>query len=160
MLHFYEDVVAHGNSLYYINNAHYSVCGVFGFRGLRAPVFLFNKLFGLAVNEAVLYFIGKAVAAGFFAAGLPLVGRLAAQLAWKPPPAMGMLFTALWPPAFFACLVMGQYDSICLLFILLALCRWMQGDMLRFSLWIGVGAACKFFPLLLVLPLLLLAKSD
>ncbi len=55
-----------------------------------------------------------------------------------------MLFTALWPPAFFACLVMGRYDSICLLFILLALCRWMQGDMLRFSLWIGVGPPVIF----------------
>lgn len=160
LLHFYEDVMLHDNSLYYINNAHYSIVIYLIFGLCELPVFIICKLFNLAVNEVLLYFIGKLVSAGFFVAGLAVLYKIALQIGVTQAKSQwAILFCFLWPPAFFACFIMGQYDSICLLFILLALLYWLRGNMLRFSLWIGVGVACKFFPLLLVVPLVLLVEK-
>lgn len=159
-LYFYEDVMAHQNDLYYLNNAHYNIVVYLLFALAELPVFLFQAIFGLVPNEAVLTFVGKLVGAGFFVVCIRLVAVLAAELKteegarqWAP------LFFALWPPAFFSVFVMGQYDTICLAALLGAFLYWLRGDKLKFTLLIGAGAACKFFPLLLFVPLLLLVEK-
>lgn len=161
-LDFYNYVMEHpfGKNLYYINNAHYNIVIYIIFAVAELPVFLFNSIFGTAVNEPLLYYIGKLVSTGFFFACLPVIKRIALQLGfseqdsnWAP------LFFAAMPPAFFSAIVMGQYDSLCLFFLLMGFLNWLRGKPLAFTLWFGVGAACKFFPLLLFVPLLLLIEK-
>ena len=65
----------------------------------------------------------------------------------------------LCPIAFFSPLVMGQYDSICLFFTLLAVCFYLDDKMLKSSIAIGVGITCKFFGLLIFIPLVLLKEK-
>lgn len=157
---FYGNVAAHENAFYYINNAHYNIVVYLLFALAELPVYIINHIFDLAPNEAVLSFVGKLVSTAFFFASLPLVsaiGRMAGlsqrAAGWAP------LFFALWPPAFFSVLAMGQYDSICVFLTLLAVYWWMQGKMLRFAIVFGVAIPFKIFAALLMVPLLLLREK-
>ncbi len=157
---FYENVMLHENTLYYINNAHYNIFVYVIFALFELPVFIINKLFGFAVQEVLLYFIAKLVAIGFYFGCTYLVYLIAKELSFtNEKSAWTSLHTALWAPAFFAVAIMGQYDSICLFFMLLGILFWMRGKLTISALWFGVGAACKFFPLLLFAPLVLLKEK-
>ena len=95
--------------------------------------------------------------------GLALCGfafkRLAARYlpdtrkAWTP----GLIW--LGPAAFIGGLCMGQYDSLCILVILLALPYWLDGDLLRFALVMGLAMVFKMFALFLIIPLVLLREK-
>ena len=160
ILHFYENVMAHENTLYYINNAHYNIVVYAIFGVFLLPVFIVNKLFLLPVQEVLIYFIAKLVAIGFFLGCIYLTYRIAKILLEKEEESLWAgLNTALWPPAFFAACVMGQYDSICLFFTLLGILCWLEGNLQKAAIWFGVGAACKFFPLMLFAPLILLKEK-
>ncbi len=159
-LHFYNNIIAHENSLYYINSAHYNIAVYLIFALAELPVYLFNLIFGTAVSEPLVYFIGKLVSAGFFVACIPVVMLIAQELGLdKVTSRWAGLFFALWPPAFFSSIIMGQYDSLCLFFLLVSVLCWLRGKMLYFALWMGAGAACKFFPLMVFIPLLLLREK-
>lgn len=161
-LQFYNDVMAQpfGTNLYYINYAHYNIFIYIIFGIVELPVYLFNLIFGTAINEPLLYFIGKLVSAGFFAACLPLVHKIALELGLKPQTAnLAALAFALSPPAFFSTFVMGQYDSICLFFLLLGLLYWLRGNLLGCAFMLGAGGAAKFFSLLVLVPLVLLREK-
>lgn len=159
-MHFYGDVIARGSGLYYINNAHYNIVIYLLFAIAELPVFIVCKLFSVTVSEALLYFIGKLVSAGFFVGCLVVIRRVAKELGLSESDSrISSLFMALWPPAFMSVLIMGQYDSLCLFFTLLGFLLWLRGNHTRSALWFGLGAACKFFPLLLFIPLLLLTEK-
>lgn len=157
---FYGEVAAHQNAFSYINNAHYNIVVYLLFGLAELPVYIMNQLFNLPPNEVVLRYVGKAVGALFFAGCLPLVAALARQMGldrrsagWAP------LFFALWPPAFFSAMVMGQYDAICLFLTLLALLFWARGQLWAFALVFGLAIPFKVFAALLMVPLLLLAEK-
>ena len=159
--HFYNDVMAQpfGKDLYYINFAHYNIAVYLIFAVAELPVFLFNLIFG-TYHEPLLYFIGKLVSAGFFFACIPLVKNIAEALGLKnDTPHWAALFFALSPPVFFSCVVMGQYDSICLFFTLLGVWHYLRGNTIACAFWLGAGAGGKFFSLLLLVPLVLLAEK-
>lgn len=157
---YYNDVMAHENSLYYINNAHYNIFIYFIFAIAQFPVFVINSIFHLPVNEPLLYFIGKLVSGIFFVGCFPLIHQIGEELSLSYSTSrIAALFFALWPPAFFSALVMGQYDSIGLFFTLAALLYWMRGRMTAFALMTGVAAACKFFVFFMFIPLLLLREK-
>lgn len=159
-MHFYTDVMEHNNTLYYLNNAHYNVVIYLIFALAELPIFIINSLFGLPVNEPILYFTGKLVSIGFFLACLPVLKEIANELKIEEKlQSWLLLFFVLWPPAFFSSYVMGQYDSICLFFTLLSFMYWLKGKYMHFALVAGVGAACKFFALFLFLPLVLLTEK-
>ncbi|NLW79419.1 MAG: hypothetical protein GXY32_08430 [Ruminococcaceae bacterium] len=157
---FYGEVAAHQNDFYYLNNAHYNIIVYLLFAVAELPAFIVNNIFGLAPNEVVLSYIGKTVSAVFFIGCLPLITAIARQLnlakaaaGWAP------LMFALWPPAFFSVLVMGQYDSISLFLMLLGLWFWAKGRMIPFALVFGLAIPFKTFAALLMIPLLLLAEK-
>lgn len=161
-LEFYNDVMAHpfGKFLYYINNAHYNIFVYIIFALAELPYFLIHVIFKTTLNEPLLYYIGKLVSAGFTVACIPLVKKVAVQLGLQPQDAnWAALFFALMPPVFFSSMVMGQYDAICLFFILLGLYYWLKGNLVMCAFWMGAGAAGKFFSLLLLVPLILLAEK-
>lgn len=159
-LDFYRVVAEHGNTYYYVNNANYNIAVYLIFGAWELPVFLFNRLFGLALNESFLWFWAKLVSAGFFVGCGVMLRRLALLLGMdRQTASLAGLFFVFDPVAFFSPMAMGQYDTLCLFFILWALCWYVKGDLVRFSLVIGAGAACKFFALLVFVPLLLLAEK-
>lgn len=159
-LDFYEVVAAHENSYYYINGANYNIV-VYLFFGLwELPVFAVNSLFGLPLNEAFLIYWAKLLSAGCFAACGWLLRRLCLELG-MPEQRAGLAALLFWfdPLAFFSPMVLGQYDTLCLLFTLWGLCFYVRKKMTPFALLFGVGLVCKSFPLLLFVPLLLLAEK-
>ena len=157
---FYGLVAAHQNNLYYINNAHYNIVVYLLFALAELPVFAVNTLFHLPVNEAVLTFIVKAVNAAFFVGCMPVMVSLARELKYsQTAQSFAPLLFALWPPALFSALVMGQFDVIALFFVLSGLLYWMRGKVLEFSLLFGFAIAIKSLPAFLFLPLLLLIEK-
>lgn len=157
---FYEVVAEHQNTYYYINNANYNIFIYLIFGLWELPVFVFNALFKLALNETFLIYWAKLLCAGFFVGCGWLLRRLCLNLGMeKNTAAAAALFFLLNPIAFFSPMVMGQYDTLCLFFTLWALCFYVQGRYTPFSLVLGLGAVCKFFPLLLFIPLILLVEK-
>lgn len=159
-LYFYEDVVAHQNAFQYFNAAHYNIVVYIVFAVAELPLYIIWSLLGAQPNETVLMFLAKFVCIVFFMCGVALVARLAQEMGADENEQRWASFAfALWPPAFFATMVMGQYDSLCLCVMLLAVLRWLQGRYLPSAFWFGLAAGFKFFPLLLFLPLFLLVEK-
>lgn len=126
---FYEDSMAMKTVYGYANAAHYHivfylVCAIWDL-----PVYLAQKLLG--ENDFVFMLWTKALGVTAFALCGFAFKRLAARYlpdtrkAWTP------WLIWLCPAAFFGVLCMGQYDSLCILVILLALPYWLDGDLLR-----------------------------
>ena len=157
---FYNVVAAHNNGYYYINGANYNVFIYIIFALWELPVFLFNRIADLPLVESFIILWAKAVCAGFFAGCGYMVMRLAQKLGLTKERAMlTAAFFLFNPVAFFSPMVMGQYDTLCLFFTLWALCFYLDGNYTKFSLVIGVGVVCKFFALLIFVPLILLAEK-
>lgn len=157
---FYNVVAEHQNAYYYLNHAHYNIFVYLLFALWELPVFLFNAVFGFALNEIFLIYWAKLLSVGFFVASGFLVGRIcdALHLAQSQTYTAVLLFL-FHPIAFFGPMLMGQYDSLSVFFMLWAILFYLRGDTLRFSLVMGLAALCKFFPLLVFVPLLLLAQK-
>lgn len=159
-LDFYNRVAAHQNDFYYINNANYNIVIYLIFAVWQLPLYLVQTLFGVSVGDLFLYLWSKCVCVGFFIGCGILLRRLSLLLGLSPQMAgAAALFFVFDPVAFFSPVVMGQYDTICLFFTLWALCCYVRGRYTRFSLVLGIGVVCKFFPLLLFVPLILLAEK-
>lgn len=157
---FYNVVAQHSNSYYYINGANYNVFIYIIFALWELPVFLFNRIAGLPMVETFIILWAKAVPCFFYAGCGYMVMRLAEKLGLAKDKAMlTAAFFLFNPVAFFSPMVMGQYDTLCLFFTLWALCHYIDGNYTKFSLIIGVGVVCKFFALLIFVPLVLLAEK-
>lgn len=157
---FYGVVAAHENPYYYINGANYNILVYLLFGLWELPVYLVNTLFRLPLNESFLIYWAKLLSVGCFVACGWLLRRLCLALGFSTEKA-GLAALLFWfdPVAFFSPMVMGQYDTLCLLFTLWGLCLYVQGRLTRFALLFGAGMVCKSFPLLLFVPLVLLAEK-
>jgi hypothetical protein len=158
---YYSYVAEHpfGTELYYINVANYNITTYAVFGVALLPVYLFNMIFG-TYSEPVFYFVCKLVSAGFFVGCAVLVRKIALELKLDERSAdFSALFFSLSPVAFFSSMMMAQYDCVPLFFALLGLLYWLRGDLTRCLFWMGLGAACKFFVLFLVVPLVLLKEK-
>ncbi|MEA4912651.1 MAG: hypothetical protein VB092_08600 [Oscillospiraceae bacterium] len=157
-LDFYEVVAAHENSFYYVNGANYNIAFYIVFALWELPVYLFGKLFSIAIGEKFMWLWAKALPALCGVANAALVGRLIAKDAAEDgrDAASALLLN---PLAFFFPVVMGQYETVCMLFILWAFFYYIKKDMARFCALMGVAALFKSFALLLVVPMLLLTDK-
>jgi len=159
-MNFYEFCAAHNNSYYYINVANYNIVVYIIFGLWELPVFLFNRMFGLALSERFIIYWAKCVSVGFFVGCGYMVKKLCLALDMSDSNAsMAALFFMFNPIAFYSPVVMGQYDTLCLFFTLWALCFYVKGDLAKFSFVLGTGLVCKFFPLLVFVPLLLIQEK-
>lgn len=157
---FYEYIAAHNNTYYYINVANYNVIIYIIFGLWELPVYIFNQIFHLALNEQFIIYWAKIVSAGFFVGCGFMLKRLCEALGFeKSKASTAALFFLFNPIAFYSPMVMGQYDTLCLFFTLWALCRYVKGDYGKFSFILGIGIVCKFFPLMIFIPLILLAEK-
>ena len=159
-LDFYARVAAHQNDFYYINNANYNIVIYLIFAVWQLPLYLLRTLFGVCTGDLCLFLWSKCVSVGFFIGCGVMLRRLGLLLGLSSKTAgAAALFFVFDPVAFFSPMVLGQYDTLCLFFTLWALCFYARGQYARFSLVLGVGVVCKFFPLLLFVPLILLAEK-
>lgn len=158
---YYQYVAEHpfGKELYYLNNANYNITTYAVFGIFQLPIYIFNAIFG-TFNETLLYYVAKFVGVAFFFACISVVRKIALLLKLDSKTAnYAALFFALSPVAFFSPLMMSQYDSLPLFLALLGILYWMRGDVAKCVLWMGLGAACKFYVLLLLVPLVLLREK-
>lgn len=154
-LSFYEDTLTAKAVLGYSNAAHYHIVFYF-IEGLwLLPVYLLNLVIPLSAFAFMLW--AKAAGVLVCVGCAYLFQKLALKLLGDSRAARwsGLLFL-VHPAVIFSTLIMGQYDSFCLFFILLALCYFANGRLLAFSLTLGVGIVFKMFALFLLVPLLLL----
>ncbi|MEG1558202.1 MAG: hypothetical protein RR234_07535 [Christensenella sp.] len=160
LMNFYEYVAQHNNSYYYINMANYNIIMYVIFGIWELPVYLFNQIFHIALNETFLIYWAKLVSVGFFVGCGAMLKKLCENIGLGTNTAAAVaLFFLFNPIAFFSPMAMGQYDTICLFFTLWALSHYVKGNYTKFSFLIGIGVVCKFFPLLVFVPLILMAEK-
>ena len=159
-LGFFEDTFQRTYGYVYTNAAHYNILMYVLYAVWQLPLYLLEQLFGFACSDLVLTLWCKAIGIGFYL-GCGFVLRRLAQLAGCEPATSQWVPLLFWlnPISFFTTVIMGQYDSICLFFLLLSLVFYLQNRLTAFSLMMGVGMVFKFFPLFVLVPLLLLAKK-
>lgn len=157
---FFEDTLNRTYGYGYVNAAHYNILMYILYALWELPLYLIERIGGFAFSDVALSMWCKAIGAGFYLGCGILCGRLAQQVscseeasAWAP-----LLFW-LNPISFFSTIVMGQYDSIALFFLLWALTAYFEKKYLRFSIIVGVGMVFKFFPLFVFVPLILLVEK-
>lgn len=144
----------------YVNAAHYNILMYILYALWELPLYLIERIGGFAFGDVFLAMWCKAIGTGFYLGCGVLVGRLAAQIGCDENTCQwATLLFWLNPISFFNTLVMGQYDSICLFFLLWALLCYLKQKNTAFALLIGVGMVFKFFPLFLFIPLLLLVEK-
>lgn len=155
---FYQDTMD-GRAIYgYTNAAHYHIvfyllCAVWDL-----PLYLLSQF--VAVSDFVfvlwtkLVGVGAWVACGFLLRGI--ARKLDIGERWTPW--MPYCFW-LCPISFFTVLAMGQYDSVCLAFLLWALALYLDDKMPAFALVMGAAVVFKMFAVFLAIPLLLLREK-
>ncbi|NMA06229.1 MAG: hypothetical protein GX928_00730 [Ruminococcaceae bacterium] len=153
-LDFYSIVSAHENSYYYINNAHYNIAVYLLFGLWELPVYLINNLFSLPLNEGFLWLWAKGLCVAAFFGCYFIIKKLAVAGNAKDPKLIALAFL-LNPVAYFMPVAVGQYDVLCIFFLLLSLVYYVKGDSFRFSAVMGVGILMKSFAFLAFIPLLL-----
>lgn len=159
-LQFFEITLQRSYGYAYTNAAHYHILFYLVYALWELPLYLIEQLFHLAFSDLVLSVWCKTIGVGFYLGCGILTGRLARQLGCSEQ-AAGWAPLLFWlnPISFFTINIMGQYDSICLFFLLWALTFYFRGRLVAFTLLMGAGLVFKFFPLVVFLPLLLLAEK-
>ncbi len=160
LLDFYNYVDSRPMELYYLNTANYNIVVYLLFGLWQLPLYIVTKLFSLPMDEYLFMTYTKALCALFYLGCGYMVKKLGVKLSLgEQQSSVAALFFLFNPIAFFSPIIMGQYDSIGLFFILLALYYYLNGDMKRFALFMGVGGVFKFFAFLVFLPLLLIKEK-
>lgn len=156
---FYNVVMSHQNTLYYLNNAHYNIMCYLLYALWQLPLYLVCCLTNCTINEYLLLLWSKAVGViAYLGCGI-LTQKIAGAIESESPCETVALAFWLNPIAFFSSMIMAQYDSLCLLPLLLSILFWSKGRLKLFSITMGVAMVFKFFPLLLFLPLLVLVEK-
>lgn len=155
---FYEDTMAGRGTYGYSNAAHYHIAFYLLCAIWNLPLYLLDQL--VSVPDLVFVYWTKLISAGAWILSGLLLGalgrRLKADARWCN--ALPLCFW-LCPVAFFTVLAMGQYDSVCLVFLLWALLLYLDDRMIAFTMVMGLAIVCKMFALFLVIPLLLLREK-
>ncbi len=159
-LSFYGIVAEHSNSFYYLNGANYNIFIYLIFSLALLPVFLLGKIFPVLVNEYLFIYFAKAVSLYFFLACAVKLEEICEGLGMSDGDSLNAsLFFLLNPLSFYSCLIMGQYDSIGLFFLLAGLSRYLKKDMKKAMIYMGISTVCKFFALLVIIPLVFYAEK-
>ncbi len=157
---FYNYVQSKPLDLYYVNNAHYNILTYVVFGIWQLPIYIITKLFSLNINEMLLLYYTKALSVAFYVGCGYLIKKICEELnISKQASFIAALFFLFNPISFFSAVVMGQYDTLCLFFLLGAVYYYLKGDIKKFSILIGIGGVFKFFAYLIFIPLLLLKEK-
>ncbi len=155
---FYQHTMDAKEGLGYANAAHYHIvfyllCGLW-----NLPLYLLGWI--VPVGEFAFLLWTKALAAVVWVCCGFLLKEIAKnqavqnpQLSWTP------YFLWLCPIAFFTVLAMGQYDSLCLLLILIGVYQYQKNRLIPFVLVMGAAFVFEIFALFIFIPLLLLREK-
>ncbi len=159
-LDYYEVVAAHDTWYYYINGANYNILIYIIFGIWELPIFLIHQIFSLPLDESFMIHWAKVVPCLFYIGCGWMFKKLGEKLGMTKEKAfMAAMFFLFNPIAFYSPMAMGQYDTLCLFFTLWALLYYAQGRYQKFSFILGIGVVCKFFPLMIFVPLILLVEK-
>lgn len=159
-LNFFENTFTRVYGYQYTNAAHYNIIMYILYALWELPLYLIEKLAGVAFSDTALALWCKCIGTGFYLGSAVFTGRLAKRLgAEESATKFAPLMFLLNPVSFFTVLVMGQYDSLCVFFMLLALVFYFDENYTAFSLVLGVAMVFKTFPLFLLVPLVLLVEK-
>ncbi len=157
---FYNYVETRPLDLYYVNYANYNILTYIIFGIWQLPIYIITKLFSIPVNGGILLFWTKIISTLFFVGCGYMIKIICEKLNLsKNLSYISSLFFLFNPIAFFSPMVMGQYDTFCLFFLLFAISYYLDGDIKKFTILIGVSAVFKFFSFFAFIPLLLLKEK-
>lgn len=159
-LQFFENTLSRTYGFQYVNAAHYNIVMYILYALWELPLYLVERIGGFVFDDVFLAMWCKAIGVGFYLGCGILVGKLAQRIGCDETACQwASLLFWLNPISFFNTLVMGQYDSICLFFVLWAMLLYFDKKYMAFSLVMGVGFVFKFFPLFVFIPMLLLVEK-
>ena len=157
-LSFYQDTMDAKAVLGYANAAHYHIvfyllCGIW-----NLPLYLLGLV--IPVGEFVFLLWTKALGTVAWVLCGFLLKKIAENQGTQNP-YLGWTPYFLWmcPIAFLTVLGMGQYDSLCLLFLLTGIWMYQQKKILPFVLVMGAAMVFKMFAVFVLIPLLLLREK-
>ena len=155
---FYQDTMDAKAVLGYANAAHYHILFYVLCALWDLPLYLLSLVLPVSNFAFVLWTKAFGTLAWILCGFLlqKVASLLGISVKYLPWTGYGLW---LCPIAFFTVLGMGQYDSLCLLFILGALYLYLQDKLLAFSLVMGMALVFKMFALFVFVPLLLLREK-
>ncbi len=157
---FYNYVESRPLDLYYLNFANYNILVYIIFGIWQLPIFIICSLFSISVNEIFLMYYSKILSVAFFIGCGYLIKKICLKLNMSESLSFtAALFFLFNPVAFFSPFILGQYDTFCLFFLLLSFVFYLDNDLKKFSIIMGVSFVFKFFSLLAFFPLLLLREK-
>jgi hypothetical protein len=97
----------------------------------------------------------------FYMASAYLMYKIAAEIGMGQNKAKLCAFAFLTMPiGFYSQFMFGQYDSFTVFFMLLGVLFYFRKDWLKFALFFGVALTCKYFPIFIFIPMLLLCEKN
>lgn len=157
-LDFYQDTME-GRLVYgYANAAHYHIVFYLLCALWDLPLYLLSQV--ITVSDFAFVLWTKGIGVGAWLCSGILLGKVARRIG-APSNWSNWMPYCFWlcPISFFTVLAMGQYDSLCLLFILWALLFYLDDNIPAFVLVMGAALVFKMFALFLLIPLLLLREK-
>lgn len=155
---FYQDTMAAKEIFGYANAAHYHIifyllCAIW-----NLPLYLLSLLFSVSDFWFILHTKALGVVVWVLCG---IVLQKIAQVLQYSQQEQKWICCFLWlcPVGFFTIFGMGQYDSLALFFILIALYYYFQDKMPLFVATMGVALVFKMFALFIFIPLLLLKEK-
>lgn len=125
------------------------------------PLWIYEKITGsYALDSIVGVLWAKSISVPFLIGIFLCMTKIGEKVKGDTYPwtlSLMMMMTSVF--LFTPVLVMGQYDSMALLFIMLGVLYYIEGDMRRFIFWFAIAMPFKLFALFVFIPLLLLKEK-
>lgn len=114
---------------------------------------------GILLNVAELAWTKLLIVVFYFAAAyvIFLIGKTLTGQSQKAKYLAVIFVTS--PIAIFAAFIFGQYDIVGIFLMMMGFYFYIRGDLLRFSIFFSLAISLKMFPLIVFIPLLLLAEK-
>lgn len=126
------------------------------------PLWLIERINGGNIQNsfiAILYAKSMLIVAMVIIARL--LGKIIEEITGEEKGTGAIAFTYLSSSVLLAsALIIGQYDVLCVIFILLGLLYYLRGDHKRFILYFMIANSMKYFAILLMLPLLCIKEKN
>ena len=159
-LDFYLDVEAHENDLYYINNANYNIFVYIIFALWQLPIELIRRASGLTMNEHLLWIWSKLLPCIFYWLCFKEVFRISKLLSDdNKNTEKASLVYLLSPISFFSAFIMGQYVTLCLLFMLLSIRLIQEDRYILAMLCFGIAVSLNLLTAFALLPIILVIEN-
>jgi len=165
IFHFYDYILGSTSGANFSNPgepnvASYNILLYITMAILALPLYLLNLLFRFNNYDVLLNVWGRILFIGLSVFCAQLMTRLARKFTDDPAKAKWTGYFFLSSPLFFYCVIIqNQYDMLAVLITVLALFFYFDKKYYKFSALMSLAVCYKIFPLLVFIPLILLAEK-